>query len=63
MLTKLKGPNKNMLRQAMGSTACNEMAGVAGAASGCTAGLAAGIVAFGCLQMLLSQLRDFHSLW
>ncbi len=63
MLTQLKCLNKIMLRQAMGSTACNELAGVAGAASGCTAGLVTGIVAFGCLQMLLSQLRDFHSLW
>ena len=49
--------------QAIGSTACNEAAGVSGAGGGCAGGLAASIAGFGALQLLLSQLRDFHSLW
>ena len=49
--------------QAIGSTACNEAAGVSGAGGGCAGGLAACIAGFGALQLLLSQLRDFHSLW
>ena len=49
--------------QAVGGRACKEVAGMAAADGGCAAGLAVSIAGFGMLQLLLSQLRDFHSLW